>query len=63
MKEFLEKRFPKKSGNIIDQSGKIVGTHDGAYSYTIGQRKGIAVGGGPALFVISKDTRLNTITV
>ena len=63
MKEFLEKRFPKKPGNIIDQSGKVLGIHEWAYSYTIGQRKGIEIGGGPALFVIAKDTTANTITV
>jgi tRNA-uridine 2-sulfurtransferase len=63
MKEFLEKRFPKKPGNILDQTGKIVGTHEWAYSYTIGQRKGIEIGGGPALFVTAKDTVANTITV
>lgn len=28
MKEFLEKRLPKKSGNIIDTAGKILGTHE-----------------------------------
>ncbi len=63
MKEFLEKRFPKKPGNILDQSGNILGVHEWAYSYTIGQRKGIEIGGGPALFVIAKDTLANTITV
>lgn len=63
MKEFLEKRLEKKPGNIIDTSGKILGTHEGAFSYTIGQRKGIQIGGGPALFVIAKDIANNTITV
>ncbi|MDD5377039.1 MAG: tRNA 2-thiouridine(34) synthase MnmA [Candidatus Gracilibacteria bacterium] len=63
MKEFLEKRLPKKPGDIIDTSGKILGTHEGAFSYTIGQRKGIQVGGGPALFVVAKDIVSNTITV
>ncbi len=63
MKEFLERRFPKKPGNIVDQTGKVLGIHEWAYSYTIGQRKGIEIGGGPALFVIAKDTIANTITV
>jgi tRNA-uridine 2-sulfurtransferase len=63
MKEFLERRFPKKPGNILDTSGKILGKHEGAFSYTIGQRKGIEIWGGPALFVIAKDTQKNTITV
>lgn len=63
MKEFLEKRLPKKPGNIVDTQGKVLGTHEGAFSYTIGQRKGIQIGGGPALFVIAKDIPHNTITV
>lgn len=44
MKEFLEKRLLKKPGDIIDTMGKVLGTHEGAFSYTIGQRKGIQVG-------------------
>jgi tRNA-specific 2-thiouridylase len=44
MKEFLERRFPKKPGNILNMEGKVVGRHEGAFSYTIGQRRGIAVG-------------------
>jgi tRNA-specific 2-thiouridylase len=63
MKEFLERRFPKKPGNILDTSGKVIGTHEWAFSYTIGQRRGIAIGGGPALVVLKKDTKNNTITV
>ncbi|EKD30283.1 MAG: tRNA-specific 2-thiouridylase mnmA, partial [uncultured bacterium (gcode 4)] len=63
MKEFLEKRLLKKSGNIINTRGKVLGQHEGAFSYTIGQRKGIQIGGGPALFVVAKDTANNTITV
>ncbi len=63
MKEFLERRLPKKPGNILNIHGKIIGEHEWAFSYTIGQRKGIKVGGGPALFVIAKDTSANTITV
>ncbi len=63
MKEFLEKRIPKQPGNILNTEGKVIGKHTGAYSYTIGQRRGIEIGGGPALFVIAKDTKANTISV
>lgn len=63
MKEFLEKRLEKKPGNILDTTGNILGLHEGAFSYTIGQRRGIEIGGGPALFVIKKDVKNNTITV
>lgn len=42
--------------------GKLVGKHNGAHYFTIGQRKGLAVGGTPEpLFVIEKDTKHNVI--
>ncbi|KYG72996.1 tRNA 2-thiouridine(34) synthase MnmA [Roseivirga echinicomitans] len=42
--------------------GKLVGEHSGAHYYTIGQRKGLGVGGTPEpLFVIEKDTKENVI--
>ncbi len=63
MKEFLERRIPKKSWDIVDTTGKTIGQHEWAFSYTIGQRKGIGVWWGPALFVIDKDVKHNTITV
>lgn len=63
MKEFLERRIPKKPWNILDVMGKVIWIHEWAFSYTIGQRKGIKVGWGPALFVIAKDVKNNTITV
>lgn len=63
MKEFLAKKLEKKSGDILDIEGRVIGQHEGAFSYTIGQRKGIKIGGGPALFVVAKDVVKNTITV
>lgn len=63
MKSFLEERLPKKIGDIVDLQGKKLGVHEGAHFYTIGQRKGIEIGGGPALFVIQKNVLQNTITV
>jgi tRNA U34 2-thiouridine synthase MnmA/TrmU len=63
MKDFLEKKIEKKPGNIIDTAGNILGEHEGAFSYTIGQRRGIKVGGGPALFVVARDVVANTVTV
>jgi len=44
------------------QDGKIIGEHNGAHYYTIGQRKGLGIGGfKQALFVIATDTKENTI--
>lgn len=61
--DFLSKKIDHKPGDILDTTGKVVGQHEGAFSYTIGQRRGIKVGGGPALFVVNKDVIKNTITV
>ena len=41
----------------------MLGQHDGAFQYTIGQRKGIGVGGGPALYVVEKDVLNNRVVV
>ncbi len=55
--EFLTRPYEYKPSD-----GKKVGEHNGAHYFTIGQRKGLAVGGTPEpLFVIEKDTRSNTI--
>lgn len=44
------------------EAGKVVGKHNGAHYFTIGQRKGLAVGGNAEpLFVIDTDTQLNVI--
>jgi tRNA-specific 2-thiouridylase len=45
MKDFLAERLPKKTGNIYNLGGEIIGKHEGAHFYTIGQRKGIDIGG------------------
>lgn len=60
---FLKSHIPPQNGLIMDTSWKIIGEHDGAFQYTIGQRKGIGVGGGPARFVVEKDVEKNIIIV
>jgi tRNA-specific 2-thiouridylase len=42
-------------GDIVDQDGTVLGRHDGIIHYTVGQRKGLGVGGGPPLFVLALD--------
>ncbi|MDO9557844.1 MAG: tRNA 2-thiouridine(34) synthase MnmA [Coriobacteriia bacterium] len=42
-------------GEIVDMSGEVLGTHDGVWRFTVGQRKGIGVGGGPPLYVVAID--------
>ncbi|MEK9157936.1 MAG: tRNA 2-thiouridine(34) synthase MnmA [Patescibacteria group bacterium] len=65
MKEFLLSYIKPKSGRIILLgSKKDIGTHDGVYYYTLGQRHGlnIGIGGGP-YYVVSKDIKKNIIYV
>lgn len=62
LKDFLSKFFKEKSGNIIDKKGNILGEHNGLSSYTIGQRKGIKLSGGP-FWVLKKDIKKNTLII
>jgi len=64
VKEFLARRIKPRSGTIVHRDGRMLGTHDGAAFYTIGQRHGLDIrdGGGP-YFVLSRDVRRNVITV
>ena len=40
---WLRERLGSESGPIVDQDGKVIGSHNGAYTYTIGQRKGLGL--------------------
>ncbi len=64
MKEFLTEYIKPKPGKILHTDGRVLGTHDGVYYYTIGQRHGlnITIGGGP-YFVVSKNIKKNLIVV
>ncbi|WNB84787.1 tRNA 2-thiouridine(34) synthase MnmA [Cellulomonas sp. ATA003] len=41
---FLRERLGAQPGDVVDTEGRIVGAHDGAYAYTVGQRKGLSIG-------------------
>ncbi len=60
--DFLEKHLKTKPGGIINDKGKIIGNHSGLHFYTIGQRKGIKLPGGP-YYVLDKDTKKNILIV
>jgi tRNA-specific 2-thiouridylase len=62
MDVFLTKEIGKSAGKIIDEKGTVVGKHSGLHFYTIGQRKGINLTGGP-YFVVSKDKKHNILIV
>ncbi len=63
-KEFLSHYLPYQKGVFKTLSGQTVGEHDGVAYYTIGQRKGLGIGGqGEAWFVVKKDTAHNIVYV
>ncbi len=62
---YLEEHMPEKfrEGDILDSSGKKIGTHPGAIYFTVGQRRGTFFAAGAKLYVLDKDVRRNTITL
>lgn len=63
LKRYLKPGEDFKEGSIEDTTGKKLGTHTGLPFYTVGQRKGIGVGGGPALYVQKTDSIRNVLIV
>ncbi|MCR5112756.1 MAG: tRNA 2-thiouridine(34) synthase MnmA [Acholeplasmatales bacterium] len=67
-KEFLKNYLPANPGNMVTLDGEIVGKHDGLMYYTIGQRKGLGIGGNnqfknDAWFVCGKNLEKNELIV
>jgi tRNA-uridine 2-sulfurtransferase len=68
LKNFLGHYFKEQQGNVIDnETGKIVGTHSGAWFYTIGERHGFTIFSERSYekpyYIIAKDVKKNTLTV
>lgn len=62
-RDFLERKLGTKKGPVIEiETGKKIGEHKGYWFYTIGQRKGLGLGGGP-WFVVKKNIRDNVVYV
>jgi tRNA-specific 2-thiouridylase len=66
-RRFLADRLGTESGPIVDTSGAVVGSHSGAYGFTIGQRKGLRIGDpagdGRPRYVLDISPVNNTVTV
>lgn len=61
--DFIERHLGTRPGAVIEiETGRKVGEHRGYWFYTIGQRKGLGLGGGP-WFVVRKNVRDNIIYV
>jgi len=64
IREFLSQYVDQVPGEIIDKkSGKVLGHHDGAIFYTLGQRHGLDLGGGLPYYVVGKDMDKNEVYV
>lgn len=63
-REFLQRYMPTKAGKMVTPEGKIVGQHQGLMYYTLGQRKGLGIGGqGDPWFVADKNLATNELIV
>lgn len=61
--DFIKRHLGEKPGPVIEiETGKKIGTHRGYWFYTIGQRKGLGLSGGP-WYVVKKNVRDNVIYV
>lgn len=63
-KPFLNQYIASEPGNFEDVHGKVIGRHEGIAFYTLGQRKGLGIGGpGEAWFVVAKDIERNVVVI
>ncbi len=68
-KKFLENYIPMKKGDIVDiASNKVIGTHSGCFYYTLGQHRGLGIGGikgaeAKGWYVVKKDVKKNILYV
>lgn len=53
----------ERPGPIVDRGGRVLGRHRGAHAFTVGQRRGIGIGGPEPLYVLGTDPRSGTVTV
>lgn len=67
-KNFLMQYLPAQPGDMVDETGKKIGRHDGLMYYTLGQRRGLGIGGlkdegDGRWFVIGKDLSRNLLII
>ena len=65
-KKFLQGFLPAQPGDMVTPDGEKVGRHDGLMYYTLGQRRGLGIGGrgdGRSFFVVDKDLKNNRLIV
>ncbi len=52
-----------EAGDIVNLEGEVLGRHDGIINYTVGQRRGLGIGGGPPLYVIAVEADTHRVIV
>ncbi len=63
-KDFLKGKIENPTGDFVDTEGNVIGKHEGIANYTIGQRRGLKLGGFEnPLFVLEIDTKNNNVIV
>jgi len=66
-KHFLTRQLGQAPGRIVDESGAVIGEHDGAFAFTVGQRRGLRVGrpaaDGRPRYVLDIEPVTKTVTV
>jgi len=60
---FLAERGAMRAGDIVDPAGRVVGRHDGAAAFTVGQRRGLGVAAGERRYVLDVDASTATVAV
>jgi tRNA-specific 2-thiouridylase len=62
-REFLRRHagLDERPGDIVDRGGRRLGLHNGHHNFTVGQRRGLGVGGGEPLYVIGTDAGSNRV--
>jgi tRNA-specific 2-thiouridylase len=63
LKEFLCERIGCVAGDVVDEEGHVLGTHEGAHLYTVGQRRGLGVAGGAPRYVAAIDASRNRVVL
>lgn len=66
--DFLQQYLPAQPGDIVDTTGQVLGQHQGLMYHTLGQRKGLLIGGladagDEPWYVVDKDVKNNTLII
>ena len=64
LRTFLLNELERRAGDVVSwETGEVLGRHDGAFLFTVGQRRGLNLGGGPARYVVGTDVARNVVYV